>query len=115
MKRACLPCDFTGKQALRSTSGSFAYGHFQLCDVDTDFGFAFGAVQWEIKYHCILAYFGSGFAAANRAVNPLGSVLFVVHVSFLHIVGLIKLFCVYKPIMCLCGRFLDLSSYQWAP
>ena len=49
-----LWCDFTGKQALRSTSGSFAYGHFQLCDVDTDFIFAFGAVQWEIENNRIL-------------------------------------------------------------
>ena len=91
MKRACLPCDFTGKQALRSTSGSFAYGHFQLCNIDPDFGFTLGAVQREIVHYRIFAYFGSGLAAANRAVNPLGSVLFVVHVSFLHIVGLIKL------------------------
>lgn len=34
MKRACLPCDFTGKQALRSTSGSFAYGIFS-CEIST--------------------------------------------------------------------------------
>ena len=80
-----LWCDFTGKQALRSTSGSFAYSHFQLFDVDPDFGFTFWAIQREIKYHCILAYFGSGLTAANRAVNPLGSVLFVVHARFPHI------------------------------
>ena len=111
--RVCANHHFSGGYDF--TSGLFAYGHFQLRNIDPDFCFAFWAVQWEIKYHCILTYFGSGLTAANRTVNPLGSVQFVIHVSFLHIVGLIKLFCIYKPIMCLCKRFLDLSCYQLAP
>ena len=80
MKRACLPCDFTGKQALRSTSGSFAYGHFQLFDIDPDFGLAFGAIQREVLNHRIFVDSGSGFAATDGAMNPVSSFLFVVHV-----------------------------------
>lgn len=32
-----------------------------------------------------------------------------------HVIGLIKLFCVFKPIMHLCKRSLDLAGYQLAP
>ena len=83
--RACYPCDFRGKQALRSTSGSFAYGHFQLFNIDPDFGFTLGTVQREIMHHCVLACFGSGLAATDGTVNPFSIFLFVVHVRFLYI------------------------------
>ena len=47
------------------------------------FCFALGAVQREVLNHRILAYFDSGLAATNGAVNPFSTFLFVVHVQFL--------------------------------
>ena len=56
-----------GKQALRSTSGLFAYGHFQLRNIDPDFCFAFGAVQWKVVNYSIFENFCSGFVATDGA------------------------------------------------
>ena len=75
---------FQGKQALRSTSGSFAYCHFQLWNIDPDFGFAFWAIQWEVEHHRIFIYLCPCFVATNRAFYPLCIICFVVHVRFLH-------------------------------
>ena len=60
-------------------SGSFAYGHFQLCNIDPDFGFTLGAVQWEIVHYRIFAYFGSGLIATDWAMNPSGFFLLIFH------------------------------------
>ena len=65
------------------TSGLFAYGHFQLRNIDPDFGFTLGAVQREIVHYRIFAYFGSGLASTNGAVNPLCCLLLYIHVWFL--------------------------------
>ena len=80
------------------SSSSFAYGHFQLRNIDPDFGFAFGAVQREVLNHRIFIYFGSGFIATIGAKNPLGTYYFAVHMRFLH--GGTSRFCCSFPLMC---------------
>ena len=104
VKKSLLPAWWSGEQALSFTSGSFAYGHFHLWNIDPDFCFAFGAVQREIKYHCILAYFGSGLAATNGTVNPLGILINSSHILHLYRIGysvksfISKLSCWYEAI-----------------
>ena len=74
-----LWCDFTGKQALRSTSGSFAYCHFQLWNIDLDFGFTLGAVQWKFEHYSIHIHLCPGLSIADGTMNPPGFVLITIH------------------------------------
>ena len=54
------------------TSGSFAYDHFQLNDINSDFLFALGAKKRKIHQNGIRIHFGSCFAVAYGAANPQG-------------------------------------------
>lgn len=72
-------CPQYGKQALRFTSGSFAFRHFQLHYIDNGFLFASGTEKRKIKHRCIAVHFGSGFGIADWAANPTGILLFFTH------------------------------------
>ena len=80
-KRACLSGKLE-KQALRFTSGSFAFCHLQLHDINFGFFFAFGAIYGKLEHHCIRIYLCPGFSIADRAMNPPGFDLFLVHDSY---------------------------------
>ena len=79
------------------SSSLFAYGHFQLRNIELDFSFTFGAVQREVLNHRIFIYFGSGFIATIwKRIHWAHSILLFICDSF--IVGY------YNMLMC------DLSS-----
>ena len=84
-KRACFPQD-KGKQALCFPSGSFAYGHFQLHNIDPDFGFTFWAIQREIVHYRIFMYFCSCFTSTDWAMNPARVFIFSFHLLFSHLI-----------------------------
>ena len=52
------------------TSGSFAYDHFQLNDINSDLFFALGTKKRKIHQNGIRIYFGSRFAVAYGTSNP---------------------------------------------
>ena len=62
------------------TSGSFAYDHFQLNDINSDFLFALGAKKRKIHQNGIRIHFGSRFAVAYGATNPQRIISFFIHV-----------------------------------
>ena len=61
------------------TSGSFAWHHFQLYDIDSSFLFALGAIEWEMHKNRFPIDFDSTLAAANRAANPKRIVRCLIH------------------------------------
>ena len=61
------------------TSGSFAWHHFQLYDINLCFLFALGAIERETHKYRFPMDFDSGLAAANRAANPERIVRCLIH------------------------------------
>ena len=61
--------------ALRSTSGSFTYDHFQFCHINAVFLPAFGIIQWELDQYGIRVYFCLGLVTANWAGKSIGKQL----------------------------------------
>ena len=62
------------------TSGSFAYDHFQLNDINSDLLFALGAKKRKIHQNGIRIHFGSRFAVAYGASDPQRIIKVIIHV-----------------------------------
>ena len=68
-----------GKQALRFTSGSFAYCYFQLHYINSGFLFALRAKKGKFEHNRVGVHFGSCFGVADRAANPSKILLIFTH------------------------------------
>ena len=68
-----------GKQALRFTSGSFAFRHFQLHYINLCFIFASRAEERKVEHRCIDINLGSGLRTTNWAVNPICELFIILH------------------------------------
>ena len=77
-KRSLHPLS-RGSRLRVSTSGSFAYYHFQLYYINQNFFLAFGAKKRELHQNRIRIYLGSCFPIANGATHPQGIVSIVFH------------------------------------
>lgn len=74
------PLAMKGSRLCVFTSGSFAYDHFQLNDINSDFLFALGAKKRKIHQNGIRIHFGSRFAVAYGGTNPQRIISFFIHV-----------------------------------
>ena len=88
LDRACSL--FTESRLCVFTSGSFAWHHFQLYDINIGFLFALGAIEREANKHRFPMDFDSALAAANRAMDPKRIVRCLIHRNS----SKIKWFCV---------------------
>ena len=61
-------------------SGSFAYDHFQLYNINYDFFFALGAEKRKLHQDSICIHFGSCFAVAYGASDPQRIIKVIIHV-----------------------------------
>ena len=59
-----------GKQALRFTSGSFAYYNLKLHDMNCGLLFAFRAEKGKVEHHCVIVDFYACFCVTEGTANP---------------------------------------------
>ena len=74
-----LPLELREAGSASFTSGSFAYDHFKLYNINSDLFFTFWAEEWKFHQNCICIYFGSCFSITNRATHPKGIISIIFH------------------------------------
>lgn len=82
MRKNAETVPFHGKQALRLTSGSFAYYYLQLHYANYCFFFAFRTKKREIEHYRFSVYFCFGFRMTDWTANPERGSIFCESIVF---------------------------------